>query len=233
MFSPPPFAILNIQQSSSFAPFFPQLTSHPQKTFKSHFTLPNHTIAATHQTRRVKPRILRPERSTTTIPNHKMSSIVSILSFSALALLASTAQGHMIMATPPPYGSPDNSPLNADGSNFPCKATSNSGGTVTNMAIGASQKLSFLGESVHGGGSCQVSLTTDTPARKNSKWMVIHSVEGGCPARNQAGNIGADNSATTPDVSFLSSSPLSSILPKHFPSLASLSTMRNADSEMC
>ncbi|CAF9943128.1 MAG: hypothetical protein ALECFALPRED_010630 [Alectoria fallacina] len=103
------------------------------------------------------------------------------------------------MATPPPYGSPDNSPLNADGSNFPCKATSNSGGTVTNMAVGASQKLSFLGESVHGGGSCQVSLTTDTPATKSSTWMVIHSIEGGCPARNQAGNIGADDSASAPD----------------------------------
>ena len=128
-----------------------------------------------------------------------MSSIKSILSFSALALLASTAQSHMIMATPPPYGSPDNSPLAADGSNFPCKATSNTGGTVTNMAIGAPQKLSFLGESVHGGGSCQVSLTTDTPATKNSKWMVIHSIEGGCPARNQAGNIGADDSASAPD----------------------------------
>ena len=105
----------------------------------------------------------------------------------------------MIMATPPPYGSPDNSPLNADGSNFPCKATSNSGGTVTNMAIGTSQKLSFLGESVHGGGSCQISLTTDTPATKSSTWMVIHSIEGGCPARNQAGNIGLDNSASALD----------------------------------
>ena len=105
----------------------------------------------------------------------------------------------MIMATPPPYGIPDNSPLVADGSNFPCKATSNSDGPVTNMAIGASQKLSFLGESVHGGGSCQISLATDTPATKSSTWMVIHSIEGGCPARNQAGNIGADNSASAPD----------------------------------
>ena len=105
----------------------------------------------------------------------------------------------MIMATPPPYGTPDNSPLNADGSNFPCKATSNSDGPTTNMAIGASQKLSFLGESVHGGGSCQISLTTDTPATKSSTWMVIHSIEGGCPARNQEGNIGADNSASAPD----------------------------------
>ena len=124
---------------------------------------------------------------------------MSILSFSVLAFLASTTHGHMIMATPPPYGTPDNSPLNADGSNFPCKATSNSAGPVTNMAVGASQKLSFLGESVHGGGSCQISLTTDTPATKSSTWMVIHSIEGGCPARNQAGNIGADNSASAPD----------------------------------
>ncbi|KAK4693057.1 hypothetical protein P7C71_g4265, partial [Lecanoromycetidae sp. Uapishka_2] len=128
-----------------------------------------------------------------------MYSLNNVLAASAIAFFTTTASGHMIMATPPPYGSPDNSPLVADGSNFPCKATSNSGGTVTNMAIGAPQKLSFLGESVHGGGSCQVSLTTDTPATKNSKWMVIHSIEGGCPAKNVAGNIGADNSAAAPD----------------------------------
>lgn len=128
-----------------------------------------------------------------------MYSINNVLAASAVALFAATAQGHMVMATPPPYGSPDNSPLIADGSNFPCKATSNSGGTVTDMAIGAPQKLSFLGESVHGGGSCQVSLTTDTPATKSSTWMVIHSIEGGCPAKNVAGNLGADDSATAPD----------------------------------
>ncbi|KAL9076077.1 MAG: hypothetical protein Q9161_001124 [Pseudevernia consocians] len=67
------------------------------------------------------------------------------------------------------------------------------------MAIGAPQTLSFLGESVHGGGSCQISLTTDTPATKSSKWMVIHSIEGGCPAKGVAGNLGADNSASAPD----------------------------------
>lgn len=128
-----------------------------------------------------------------------MHSINNVLAASVLALFTTTAQGHMVMATPPPYGSPDNSPLTADGSNFPCKATSNTGATVTDMAIGAPQKLSFLGESVHGGGSCQVSLTTDTPATKSSTWMVIHSIEGGCPAKNVAGNIGADNSASAPD----------------------------------
>ena len=128
-----------------------------------------------------------------------MSSIKKILAASAIAALASTAHCHMIMATPPPYGNPNNFPLAADGSNFPCKATSNSGGTVTNMAIGASQKLSFTGTAVHGGGSCQISLTTDSPATKSSKWMVIHSIEGGCPAKNTPGNLGDDASAPDPD----------------------------------
>lgn len=128
-----------------------------------------------------------------------MYSIKNILAASAIAALTNSAHGHMVMATPPPYGSPNNSPLLADGSNFPCKATSNAGGTVTNMAIGASQKLSFTGEAVHGGGSCQISLTTDSPATKSSKWMVIHSIEGGCPAKNTPGNLGEDANAPDPD----------------------------------
>ena len=128
-----------------------------------------------------------------------MPSIKAALSASAIALLASAANAHMLLATPPPYGSPNNSPLAADGSNFPCKATSNSGGTVTTMAIGSQQQLVFQGEAVHGGGSCQVSLTTDNPATKNSKWMVIHSIVGGCPARDAAGNIGGDNDAHAMD----------------------------------
>ena len=124
-----------------------------------------------------------------------MPSVKSILAASAFAFLTSS-NAHMILLTPPPYGSPDSSPLDASGSNFPCKATSNSGGTVTNMNIGSSYQLSFKGSAVHGGGSCQVSLTTDNPATTNSKWSVIHSIEGGCPARNAAGNEG-DNAQQT------------------------------------
>ena len=127
-----------------------------------------------------------------------MPSFKAILSASAIALL-SAANAHMIMIQPPPYGNPNNSPLDAQGANFPCKATSNSGGTVTTMPIGSKQTLKFQGGAVHGGGSCQVSLTTDNPATKNSKWMVIHSIVGGCPARDSAGNIGDNAQAIDPD----------------------------------
>ena len=119
---------------------------------------------------------------------------MSIISFSAIALLSATSSAHMILGNPPPYGSPDNSPLEADGSNFPCKATSNAGATVTQMTIGAPQPLWFIGSAVHGGGSCQISLTTDMPATKSSKWMVIHSIEGGCPAKGTPGNDAAGQS---------------------------------------
>ncbi|KAF6218709.1 hypothetical protein HO133_005251 [Letharia lupina] len=118
---------------------------------------------------------------------------MSILSFSS-ALFAATTSAHMILGSPPPYGSPDNSPLVADGSNFPCKATSNAGAIVTEMAIGAPQPLWFIGSAVHGGGSCQISLTTDMPATKSSSWMVIHSIEGGCPAKGVSGNDAAGQS---------------------------------------
>ena len=67
------------------------------------------------------------------------------------------------------------------------------------MAIGSSQTLVFKGEAVHGGGSCQVSLTKDTPATKQSTWQVIHSIEGGCPARNANGNLGENAGTTDPD----------------------------------
>ncbi|KAL9070548.1 MAG: hypothetical protein Q9161_004845 [Pseudevernia consocians] len=119
---------------------------------------------------------------------------MSILSFSALGLFVATTNAHMILGSPPPYGSPDNSPLVADGSNFPCKATSNAGAIVTEMAIGAPQPLWFIGSAVHGGGSCQISLTTDMPATKSSDWMVIHSIEGGCPAKGNPGNDAAGQS---------------------------------------
>ena len=123
-----------------------------------------------------------------------MPSINALL-VAAIAVTGTAVNGHMIMKTPKPYGSPNNSPLAADGSDFPCKISTNAGAPANPMAIGAPQTLSFTGSAVHGGGSCQISLTKDMPATKSSTWMVIHSIEGGCPAKGVTGNLPAASSA--------------------------------------
>jgi hypothetical protein len=118
--------------------------------------------------------------------------------------LATLAQTHMIMNTPVPFGKSTltNSPLDASGSDFPCKQRTGvyaAEGASNTMALGSVQPLSFTGGATHGGGSCQISITYDTAPTTSSTWKVIHSIEGGCPIKNVAGNNG--NSATDIDPS--------------------------------
>ncbi|KAI1433517.1 hypothetical protein GGR50DRAFT_499572 [Xylaria sp. CBS 124048] len=119
------------------------------------------------------------------------------------AALVAAVNGHMIMKQPAPFDPSglNNSPLDASGSDFPCKfngAYTATGGTTNVFGLGSSQPLSFTGSAVHGGGSCQVSITYDNPPTKNSKWKVIHSIEGGCPARNTAGNLTPNPDSSDP-----------------------------------
>lgn len=120
----------------------------------------------------------------------------------AAAYFATGVNAHMKLATPAPYG-PDtlnNSPLDASGSDFPCKQRPGvyaAAKSTATMPIGAKQTLSFIGGATHGGGSCQVSLTSDKAPTKDSKFEVIHSIEGGCPT-SSAGNIGEDANAPDP-----------------------------------
>lgn len=120
----------------------------------------------------------------------------------AVCGLATIAEAHILMASPVRATTPaaTNGPLEADGSNYPCQLTSGQtlAGESTSMALGSDQPLNFIGESVHGGGSCQVSITYDENPTKDSVWKTVTSIEGGCPAQNAEGNLGADTSATAP-----------------------------------
>ncbi|KAI0600928.1 hypothetical protein F4775DRAFT_544121 [Biscogniauxia sp. FL1348] len=110
----------------------------------------------------------------------------------ALTALLSAVSGHMIMQSPTPYSAQnlDNSPLT--GSNYPCKVTGDpatfySRDSVTTMAVGETQTLSFKGSAVHGGGSCQLAVTKDLQPSASTSWQVILSIEGGCPSKSGSG----------------------------------------------
>lgn len=111
----------------------------------------------------------------------------------ALLALAASAAAHMTIEYPVPYGKAtlNSSPL-APG-DYPCKQRAGVY-DVTEMNqwnAGETKTVSFIGSAVHGGGSCQFSLTTDTEPTEASQWKVIHSVVGGCPS-NATGNLPED-----------------------------------------
>jgi len=71
------------------------------------------------------------------------------------------------------------SPLNADGSNFPCRGYQNDRPirTTATYTAGQSYEMSVTDTVTHGGGSCQLSLSYDNGAT----FKVIKSIIGGCP----------------------------------------------------
>lgn len=110
-----------------------------------------------------------------------------------VAMMGVLVEPHMIMATPKPYGNPDNSPLTSN--NYPCKVTSDpatfykTDGIIdqNSMVAGEKQSLSFSGSAVHGGGSCQLALTSDMQPSANTSWRVLLSIESGCPSKDGSG----------------------------------------------
>jgi hypothetical protein len=127
-----------------------------------------------------------------------MSFSIRTLLYAMLAMAPLAANAHLILQSPVPYGVQTKPPLAPDGSDFPCKGIPYTVNTMNTWPVGSTQKLKIIGTAVHGGGSCQVSVTTDKTPTKDSKWKVIYSIEGGCPM-DTLGNLPDD---ANPDLSF-------------------------------
>ena len=102
-----------------------------------------------------------------------------------VAFLLSGASAHVVMNTP--FGFPglkvQSSPLGQN-FQFPCQfgpSAKYDFSNSTKIPAGESTLLSFTGSAVHGGGSCQVAISTK-PSADPKDWKVIHSMIGGCPA---------------------------------------------------
>lgn len=109
---------------------------------------------------------------------------ISLL-YSFLVFLIPAANGHIVLKTPTPYGNPDTSPLEASGSNYPCKLPAGFNATnFQSVSSGSTFEATFSGTAVHNGGSCQFAVTKDMQPSKTSDFRVILSIEGGCPGLN-------------------------------------------------
>jgi hypothetical protein len=107
--------------------------------------------------------------------------------------IAASATAHMVMLNPKPFAnsSLNNSPLVP--TEFPCKVREGMYKIDLGMNqwnAGETQEVSFMGSAVHGGGSCQFSITTDAEPTKDSQWKVIQSAIGNCPS-TEPENLGS------------------------------------------
>jgi len=118
------------------------------------------------------------------------------MKFTLATIVAATAflpliQAHLYLNMPGAYrGGDPMPPLREDGSNFPCAVPNfgNSEGKAPTYNPGQKAEIRLSGTAVHGGGSCQISITYDQPPTKNSVWKVMKSFQGGCPV-DAPGNL--------------------------------------------
>jgi hypothetical protein len=122
------------------------------------------------------------------------------------ATLFASANAHFLISSPAPIpASAIKDPLDASGSNFPCHgADLSAASTVTPLTAGSTFNLQYAlasgaNTAVHGGGSCQISMTYETDATKvkdPASWKVIASFVGGCPT-NALANLDTDPKGAT------------------------------------
>jgi hypothetical protein len=112
---------------------------------------------------------------------------IMTLSLCALAIFLnrSFVLAHVVMNTPLAFPNlkPQTNPLGGT-FQFPCQFGPDANydfSQSTNISAGTTTTLSFFGSAVHGGGSCQISLSR-TASLDSKDWKVIHTIIGGCPA---------------------------------------------------
>lgn len=107
--------------------------------------------------------------------------------------IATFALGHGVMIEPRPYNLETApllqvAPLNSE-LVFPCQGRTDHVEKRTTLTAGTSQTVKFWISAVHGGGSCQFSVTYDYPPPADpAKWKTLYTIIGDCPAK-AAGNL--------------------------------------------
>ncbi|KAK5096153.1 hypothetical protein LTS08_007759 [Lithohypha guttulata] len=118
-------------------------------------------------------------------------------SITAFTALVAAVNAHMFLREPlAATPAPDSSPIASSGADYPCRGVSdvNAGPPNSPVPIGGTFQLKLRGSATHGGGSCQVSLAKGWKnINKDTKFKVIHSIQGGCPASDPLNdNISTD-----------------------------------------
>ena len=118
-----------------------------------------------------------------------LATVFAATTFLQVPLLANA---HLIITTTQGayLGDQNSDPVHISGFNFPCAVSSfdNVNGEGPTLVPGMGSNIQLLGTAVHSGGSCQISITYDSPPNKDSNWRVIKSFEGGCPVKH-TGNL--------------------------------------------
>lgn len=88
----------------------------------------------------------------------------------------------MKMSSPIPFDvdTLDNSPLKADGSDYPCKTCGYKISAMNKIPVNEPVLLQLSGSAIHGGGSCQIAISMDKEPTKDSTFKVIQSYLGDC-----------------------------------------------------
>lgn len=113
--------------------------------------------------------------------------------FAVLLGIATVATGHGVMIEPYPYNLHTDPLLQVGPLNsalpFPCQGRTEHVENRTTLTAGTNQTVKFWISAVHGGGSCQFSLTYDDPPSADpAQWKTIYTIIGDCPAK-AAGNL--------------------------------------------